>query len=109
MPMLKARSHTLNEVIWKARQWKVPTYFATKLLQQQPIFKWKENKKERGGAEPYNYFWEEGGRVVRTKGGSEELKFRHQSLKFNYFPWDFQEEIANSISPCQERLIKKIK
>ena len=51
-----------------------------------------------------------GGAGVEIKGGgSQEIEVSPpETLKFNYFPWDSQEEIANSISPCQERLIKKI-
>ena len=48
-------------------------------------------------------------RVEIKGGGSQEIEVSPpETLKFNYFPWDSQEEIANSISPCQERLIKKI-
>ena len=58
----------------------------------------KEYKKKIGGAG-----------VEIKGGGSQEIEVSPpETLKFNYFPWDSQEEIANSISPCQERLIKKI-
>ena len=63
------------------------------------------------GKEMNEFIKKIGGVGVEIKGGgSQEIEVSPpETLKFNYFPWDSQEEIANSISPCQERLIKKIK